>query len=285
MAGKGGVGKTTVGASLALAAGRAGLDVLIIELDVRPQLATVFSAPALEYSETILWTDPDGGPGQVRGRRITPDNALLEYLKVRGLDRIGARLIRSGAIDVVATATPGIQDLLMLGKIGNLEREDPADVIIVDAPAAGHALTFLTSAHGMNSALTGSGPLQEQSGLVKEMLNDESRSRVQLTTLPEETPVTEIIETAYGLEDQVGVKLAPVVVNALWTKIPGLTPKTKAGAFRVARTEHQHQEVARLTKELPLPQLKLPFLFTTQIGLDELGELASLVTIEIEALQ
>ncbi len=285
MAGKGGVGKTTVGASLALAAGRTGLDVLLIELDGRPQIAAAFSAEPLDYQDSVLWANPDGGPGQVRGRRITPDQALVDYLRDKGLNKIGARLIRTGALDVVSTATPGIQDLLILGKIGHLERTDLADLIIVDAPAAGHALTFLKSAAGVGDALSGVGPLQEQAHLVGEMLGDETRTRVLLTTLAEETPVNEAIDTAFNLEDEVGVKLAPVVVNAVWSEIEGLDADSPAAVFRRTKTEMQRAEVSRLAAELPLPQITLPFLFTTKIGIEELNLLADALAEEIEKLR
>jgi len=284
VAGKGGVGKTTVGASLALAAGRAGLDVLLIELDGRPQIATTFSAEPLDYTDTVLWANPDGGPGQVRGRRITPDQALVDYLANKGLDKIGARLIRTGALDVVSTATPGIQDLLILGKIGHLERSDPADLIIVDAPAAGHALTFLKSAAGVGDALSGVGPLQDQARVVNEMLGDETRTRVLLTTLAEETPVNEVIDTAFNLEDEVGVKLAPVIVNAVWSEIPGLDCDTPAAIFRRTKAARQKAEAERLATELPLPQITLPFLFTTKIGITELMALSDALVEEIEKL-
>ncbi len=284
VAGKGGVGKTTVGASLALAAGRAGLDVLLIELDGRPQIANAFSAEPLGYNDTVLWSDPEGGNGQVRGRRITPDEALLDYLRDKGLDKIGARLIKTGALEVVATTTPGIQDLLLIGNIGHLERTNAADVIIVDAPAAGHALTFLKSAQGVSESLSGVGPLQDQSQAVLEMLSDGARSRVLLTTLAEETPVNEAIETAFSLEDEVGVTLAPVVVNARWPEVKGLKRGTNAANFRLDKTDRQRAEAVRLAEELPLPQLTLPFLFSTDLGLAELEILAGELAKEIEKL-
>src|SRR5439155_904230 len=74
--------------------------------------------------------------GEIRARTLTPDQALLDYLRTHGLKRISKRLVSSGAVDVVATAAPGIKDILVLGKVKSLERERKVDLIILDAPAA-----------------------------------------------------------------------------------------------------------------------------------------------------
>ena len=85
----------------------------------------------------------------MRARTLTPDEALLDYLRDHGLSRISKRLVSSGALDVVATAAPGIKDILILGKVKQLERAGEADLIVLDAPAAGHAITFLQSASAL----------------------------------------------------------------------------------------------------------------------------------------
>ncbi len=103
--------------------------------------------------------------------------------------------------------------MLVLGKVKQLERGGVADLIVVDAPATGHAITFLTSASGLVSAARG-GPLRTQAQDVVELLSDPARCRVMLVTLPEELPVSETIESAYTLEDKAGVQLGPVIVNA-----------------------------------------------------------------------
>ena len=151
--------------------------------------------------------------GSVRARRLTPDDALMEYLEDHGLRRVSKRLAHSGVLDVVSTAIPGIRDVLVLGKVKQLEREALADLIVVDAPATGHAITFLTSASGLVSAARG-GPLRTQAQDVVDLLSDPARCRVILVTLPEELPVSETIESAYTLEDKAGVQLGPVIVNA-----------------------------------------------------------------------
>ncbi len=122
VAGKGGVGKTTICAALARTAADAGLSVLIVELEGKPGLMEAFgqSGP-LDYSGVVL-SERDGPIGKISGRRITPDDALLEYLADHGMKRFSKRLVSTGALDVVATAIPGIRDILVLGKVKQLER-------------------------------------------------------------------------------------------------------------------------------------------------------------------
>ncbi|HUA95623.1 MAG TPA: ArsA-related P-loop ATPase [Acidimicrobiales bacterium] len=301
VAGKGGVGKSTVSAALARTAAQAGLSVLIVELEGRPGIPAAFGGEGpLGYEETVL---VDNGAGMVRGRRLTPDDALLEYLADHGLERISRRLVSSGMVDVVATAIPGIRDVLVLGKVKQLERDGVADLIVVDAPATGHAVTFLTSASGLLDAAR-AGPVRSQAADVVELLTDPTRCRVLLVTLPEEMPVSETVEAAYQLEDRAGVQLGPVFVNG-WDELPlGLSMTTEAAAaatgavltpgqstvleearkFRLRRCELAAEQVARLGQELPLPQLRLPQLAAPTIGRKELAQLSSALTSSIREL-
>ncbi|MDQ1403689.1 MAG: hypothetical protein QOG03_2005 [Actinomycetota bacterium] len=281
------MGKTTVTAALARMAALAGMTTLIVELEGKSGLATMFGHDAaLTYEEVVL--SKGGGrraAADIRARTLTPDDALVEYLEDHGMRRLSKRLMSSGAIDVVATAAPGIKDILVLGKVKALERSGHADLILVDAPAAGHAVTFLTSARGLLDAVT-VGPIRTQAQEVMELLTDADRSQVLLVTLPEETPVNEVVETAFKLEDRVGVSLAPLVVNGVYPKLEGLdgvppnldaaaaAALRDAAAFRTERQALQAEQVSRLAEALPLPQLELPFLFTTDIGPAEIDVLA-----------
>src|SRR5439155_21435915 len=128
---------------------------------------------------------------------------------------------RSGALDVVSTGAPGIKDILVLGKVKQLESMAAADLIILDTPAAGHAVTFLMSARGLLDAVS-VGPIQSQATDVLDLLTDSTRCQVILVTLPEETPVNELVETAFALEERVGADLGPGVVNGLYPALPGL---------------------------------------------------------------
>ena len=148
------------------------------------------------------------------------------------------------------------------------------------------------------------GPINTQATEVLEMLTDPERCQVVLVTLPEETPVNELVDTAYSLEDEVGVSLGPVVVNGLYPAIDGLDgdPTALAAAagldvdpdelaamaaaarFRADRSRLQAEQVARLGAELPLPQLPLPFLFSSDLGPTDLDRLATLAASGIGAL-
>ena len=287
VAGKGGVGKTTVTAAMARMAAGLGLSVLIVEVEGKTGLAAAFGAEDLEYDEREL------APG-IRARALTSDVALIEYLEEHGLRRISKRLVKGGLVEVVSTAVPGIKDILVLGKVKQLERAGVADLILLDAPAAGHAVSFLMSPRGLREIVR-AGPLQGQSDDVLAMLTDPSRCRVMLVTLAEETPVNEVVETAFALEDRVGVDLAPVVVNGLYPVLDGLDADpapagadaavlAQAAEFRRRRQELQQAQVARLAAELPLPQLHLPSVFSVDLGPPDIDVLASALASAIEAL-
>lgn len=286
--GKGGVGKTTVTGALATTAAAHGLTVLVVTLEGG--------------------SEPTGTPGatteRIRTRRVTADEALLEYLGDHGLRRVARRLASSGALDVVATAIPGIRDVLVLGKVKQLERAGAAEVIVVDAPASGHALTFLTSAGGLLAAARG-GPIRQQAAEVVELIGDPARCTVVPVTLPEEMPVTETIESAFLLEDRVGAQLGPVVVNCSPTfhealEVPATDAAREAGvrldapttrALEAAREHTLHRvllaraQIARLERELPLPQIHLPVVTGRRVGPLQLDHLARAVEQGIEALE
>ncbi len=250
VAGKGGVGKTTVTAVVARAAADAGRRVLVIELDGKPALDEL--VPDLDV------------------RHISAAESLEEYLFEHGFKRIARRLTSTGVIDVIGTAAPGIDDLVVLGKIKQLERSGEWDLIVVDGPAAGHAITFLTAASGLLDAVRG-GPVREQAQDVLDMLRSPERCQVLLVTLPEATPVNELIETSFALEERVGVQLGPIVVNRV-DQTPPLPDPTSvdfgrarvqvddavaAAHFRSTRLRVQGSEIDRLSSSVPLPQIHL----------------------------
>ncbi|MPY94426.1 MAG: P-loop NTPase [Acidimicrobiia bacterium] len=281
VAGKGGVGKTTMTAALALVASRAGLSVLVLDVEGRPELPGLFGRPPLGFAEATL------APG-VRGRWISADDALMEYLADHGLRRLARTMFETGVVDVLARATPGMQDILVLGKIKQLERTGAADVILVDAPASGHAISFLRSPRGLLDAVR-RGPVHTQAREVLELLTDGHRCQVLLAALPEETPVNELVETAFSLEEDIGIKLGPVLLNGSYPQLdlPGeddaaalVAGRPDAGAlleaavFRRRRAALQARQADRLAAALPLQQLRTSFRFVPALGPDDVDALA-----------
>ena len=300
LAGKGGVGKTTTAAALSVAAARAGRKVLLIELEGKSGLASMFGIRNLASEQQVY-------PG-VTVLPLAADHALVEYLETHGLKRVSKRLVATGALDIVATAVPGMKEILVLGKVKSLQRAGAADVIVVDGPAAGHAVNFLLSPKGLLDAVR-VGPVLTQAVEVTEMLADPDRAQVMLVTLPEETPVNETAETAEAFLDQIGLTLGPLVVNGVYPDRPldGLTspeeiraaaeqagvpvpdgevePLARAARFLTRRRRLQEEPLARLADRLPdLPQVVLPFLFSADIGRAELEVLADALTAGVGAL-
>jgi Mrp family chromosome partitioning ATPase len=300
VAGKGGVGKTTVTAALAVTAARAGRSVLIVEVEGKSGLPAMFDIPALGYEEIDL--EP-----RVRARFLTPDAALVDYLVTHGMKRISKRLAASGALDVVATAVPGMKDILVLGKVKSLEETGVADLVIVDAPAAGHAVSFLLSARGLLDAVR-VGPIRKQAQDVVTLISDPARCQVMLVTLAEETPVSEVVDTAFAIEDRAGVALGPVVINSCFARLPVAVSAradtilddaracdrfvsqreaddlVHAAAFLEERHALQHEQIHRLRERLPLPQIELPFVFDPDIKRNQLETLSDAFERGIEQL-
>ena len=246
VAGKGGVGKTTVSAALALAAARRGRRVLYVELDGKP------IAPILH-----------SGEGHITTMTLTAGDALVDYLEHHGLGRLARRFASTGILDVIAAAAPALDDLLVLGRIKALERDQNIDLIVVDGPAAGHALTFLRVAHGIRGGIR-TGLIANQAAEVSEFLGDHRRCSVVMVTLAATTPVTETVDTALTIEDEIGVALGPIIVNRQLAPDdaegePCTSPVLRASLeFYRSRRALQLESIATLHELLPLPRIDLP---------------------------
>ncbi len=305
VAGKGGVGKTTIAATLGVAASQVGIDTLLVEIEGKRGLGSLFAetpllgaqATPLPYDDTELIAGTDT-VGRLRARTVLADSALMDYLEEHGLKEFGRTLSKLQVLDTLATSTPGLKDLIVLGKIKQLELNRDAELIIVDAPASGHAISFLRAARGLQTTIQ-TGPIQRQADDVVDMLTNPARTQVLLVTLAEETPVNELVETAYALEDEVGVRLGPAIINAVHEDRLGSTSRSRsktvspvlarqaadAAAYWTSRTNSQSQQVARLSEELPLEQLVLPRRLGSRLGRDDIAALSAALLAQIEALR
>lgn len=291
VAGKGGVGSSTVAAALALGSARDGADVLFVSVDGRPGMGPLLGGRELDDRERELGRID--GPGRIRGRTIPAHQAFSDYLEIKGIGAVVRRAAAAASLPMIAAATPGLEHLMILARIKEFERDGAADLIVVDAPAAGRATPFLHSALAVSDLVT-SGPVREQADEVIQMLHDPDRCRVMLVTLPEETPVTEAIELSHEV-DGMGIGHWPMVANGCWPDLPGLAKspamaarshklKLSADAKRVlesassfgrVRLDRQREQLDRLRADVDQPILVLPRLITARLGPDDLPVLAA----------
>jgi len=223
VSGKGGTGKTTVAAALALALAGDGRQVMLMEVEGRQGLAQIFDVPPLPYEPRKLAVTPGGG--EVWGLAVDPEEALLEYLELfYNLRRAGGVLRRMGAVEFVTTIAPGLRDVLLTGKAVELVRRQDKqhatvyDSIVMDAPPTGRITRFLN----VNTEIAGVakvGPIRNQADSVMNVLRS-PRTAVHLTTLLEEMPVQETIDGVAELEDA-ALPVGGIVVNM--TRPPALS--------------------------------------------------------------
>ncbi len=232
--GKGGTGKTTVAATLGLAAVRAGRRVLVAEMGRDEHVARLLRPGA----GNVGYAGAEVMPG-LRVMRIDPFEALAEYL---GLQLGGRALVdlvlRNRGFRQLMEAAPGWRELITLGKVWHLAQQTDDvgavlyDLIIVDAPATGHGVTFLDVPRVVVSAV-GAGPLHRHSEWVAEMIRDRDHTLLLPVALAEELPVRETTELVQRLRDDIGVAVDRVVVNAVMDAPfpPGLEslPRALAG--------------------------------------------------------
>jgi anion-transporting ArsA/GET3 family ATPase len=213
--GKGGTGKTTVAAALAIALARGGRRTLLVEVEGRQGIAQLFDTPPLPYSERSVCVAPDGG--EVLALAVDAEEAMLDYLEMFYNLKIAARALkRMGAVDFVTTIAPGMRDVLLTGKVKEAvtrRRSDGSpvyDAVVLDAPPTGRIHRFLDATKEV-AKLTKVGPIHKQSEGVVNLLHG-PQAVVHIVTLLEEMPVQETLDAAADLSAG-GFTLGSVVVN------------------------------------------------------------------------
>jgi anion-transporting ArsA/GET3 family ATPase len=303
--GKGGVGKSTAAAALALAGASTGRRTCLVEVEGRQTFSRLFSTQAWDFSEREF------RPG-LWGLSIDPEASMREYLDMfYGAKRLSRLVSNSSAVEFATTAAPGIKDVLLVGKVKEMERRrDPDgrfhyDLIVLDAPPTGRIVNFLR-APDATTELVNVGPIRDQARGLVEMLLDPARTNLLLVTLLEEMPIQETLESAAALEE-LGVALGPVIVNRVLQErfdepmrkaAEGFTPKSlhsvlskadveldaeaaaallAVSATHLHRMELQERMRGELARRLTLPTLELPYLFGETFGPDEVSHLAGIV--------
>ncbi|AWV48598.1 anion transporter protein [Mycobacterium leprae Kyoto-2] len=214
--GKGGTGKSTIAAALALTLAAGGRKVLLIEVEGRQGIAQLFDVPPLPYQELKIATAAGGG--QVNALAIDIEAAFLEYLDMfYNLGLAGRAMRRIGAIEFATTIAPGLRDVLLTGKIKesvvriNKGAKNPVyDAIVVDAPPTGRITRFLDVTKAVSN-LAKDGPVHSQSQGVVELLHSD-QTAIHLVTLLEALPVQETLEAIQELADM-ELPIGSVIVN------------------------------------------------------------------------
>jgi anion-transporting ArsA/GET3 family ATPase len=288
--GKGGVGKSTVTAAAALLAADRGRRVLLVEVDAKGNLTSLFEHPPVGFDPVEVY------PG-VSAMQMRTEAALSEYLRlnlrVPVLGRLGPL---ANVLDFVATAAPGVKEILTVGKVcwevrESLQGRADWDVVIVDAAATGHVVAQLDSPRAIQE-LVQVGPVRQQTEWMVQLLSDPSVTALHVVTAPEEMPVNETIELVARARAELAVPLGSVVVNRVLpepftradepafealldgpardqleadvgTGVGAVLEATRL-AVSLRRTRAAH--LARL-REVDLPLLYLPYLFVRDHGL------------------
>ena len=293
--GKGGVGKTTVAAALALFASEHGRRTLLCEVDTKGDVSSFLeSGPTAFTAREVL-------PG-LSAMSMDTEASLREYLRLNlripVVGRIGP-LAR--AFDFVATAAPGVREILTVGKLCYEVREQHYDLVVVDAPATGHIIGQLAAPQAINE-LVKVGLIRSQTDWMLDILSDPVQTAVAIVTTPEEMPVNETMELAVRIKQETTVELAAVIVNRVLpelfgrseeevfdrlctveatdalAKLAGDDPTPVLTAARLAvtlrRTHAGHLERLRAAVDPAVPMLYLPFLFARFQGLRTVRQVA-----------
>lgn len=292
--GKGGVGKSSVAAALALRAARRGQRVLVCEVNAQERIAPLLgAAPGSTRVRELL-------PG-LHALNVTPHEALREYgLRVVKFQTVYDAVFENRMVRHFLRIVPSFAELVMLGKILHEARstEDARsrwDLVIMDAPATGHAVQLLRVPQALLDAVP-PGPLRHDAEWMNALLHDPERTGIVTVALPEEIPVNETIELDAEIRSVLGMPRAALVVNAMPSArfgaadvptLGGLTTSpdplgaaARAAALAAMRRERAEHALARLREAVPLPGAVLPMVPSVRWGREAVEQLAAALAAE-----
>ena len=290
--GKGGVGKTTVTAALGLVASRAGLRTIVCELAAQERIGQLFGHASGTFAETEVAPD-------LHTITIDPQHAIEEYLLLQIRVRpVYDLLFKNRVFDYFAAATPGLNELVTIGKVWELAQAkrltkgfEGYDLVIVDAPATGHGLALL-EAPTTFQRIARVGPINRQAGKISSFLHDKSLTGVIAVATAEEMPVNETVDLRAALRERVELDLDLVVVNAIEPmvftdqdieRVARLAdgPVTSAALAQHERATSQAGQLERLKAAVKRPLVELPFLYENSIDRHSLNELADELELQL----
>lgn len=262
--GKGGVGKSTVAAALALASAREGARTLVCEINATERISYLLEKP--EVGPEIRQIEPN-----LWAVNVQPEPAMREYaLMVLRFQAIYKAVFENRVIRYFLRFIPSLQELVELGKIlYHLQEKLPNgrwkwDRIIIDAPATGHAITFFSVPQVLLDTVP-AGPMQREAEKMRDLLVDPTTTAAVLVALPEEMPVNETIELHRAFRDQLRIRTGAVVLNMfvperfsqgdLAEVPPSLHEAVKQHS---AREEMSLDAEGKLTKEIRAPLVHVP---------------------------
>ncbi|WP_426573661.1 ArsA family ATPase [Aquihabitans sp. McL0605] len=300
--GKGGVGKSTIAASIGLLAAEQGKRTLVCEVDAKGNLADFYEAGDTAFAPRELQPN-------LWAMSMNTEESLKEYLglqlKIPLLAKIGP-LART--FDFIANAAPGVKEILTIGKVAWEVKEHHYDLVVVDSVASGHIIGQLTAPQGINE-LVQVGMVRHQTQWMLDILTDPVQTGVVIVSAPEEMPVAETIELADRLKAETDVDLAAVVVNRVLPELftereealfeslrdpdhlaalsaaanGDVTPVFDAAELAVTlrRTRAEHLATLRRALDPTLPMLYVPYLFTRSHGARATRQVAELLAEEL----
>lgn len=300
--GKGGVGKTTVAAALAELAVRRGKKTLVCEIDAKGNLAEFFETGPTRFEEREIY------PG-LWAMSMDTEASLRQYLalqlKLPLVARIGPL---AHMLDFVATAAPGVKEIVTVGKLCFEVREGHYDCVVVDAAASGHVVSQLAAPQAINQ-LVQVGLVRQQTGWMLDILGDSSLTGLVVVATPAEMPVSETLELADQVAKETDVDLAAVVVNRVLPELFGrgeeevfdrlgdpsaveLLEESLGGpvgplldaarlAVTIRRTRTAHLERLRAGIDQRVPLLYVPYLFFRHHGRRATRQVADALSAEL----
>jgi len=286
--GKGGTGKSTLSAALALAASKRGKRVLVCEVTARERVSELLGRPASGPQIHELLPN-------LYSVHVRPPEAMREYaLMILRYETLYNLVFENKIVRYFLTAAPSLAEIVMLGKVywhaaREMERGRPRwDLVVLDAPATGHGLTLLT-VPDVFLGIVSEGPLARDMRDMQSLLKDPARCRTCIVTLPEEMPANEAIEL-HGALDRHGLPQGALFLNGVF--VPRFTPQertlvARGGPLLAAAADAAESHEARadlsvryqqlLRAEVPLPLVTVPYLFDRSFGLQSIEKAASAI--------